>query len=322
MANDLPVVSVIVCTRNRVKMLDATLLSLIKQDFESTLFEIVVVDNASQDGTRNLVSSYSGTMRAPSIRYVYEEHLGSSWARNAGWHAAQGKYIAYVDDDEIADQFWLRFLMSGFEGRMTFVSAVGGAVILDWGGKRPDWLPITLEKFYSGVDFGQNSRILTNEEYPLTANLVVLRELVDKLGGFQTALGHVGNLPSGGEDIDLISRIRSSGAEIFYEPKAIVYHHIPKSRQERKWILWRCYAGGLSQPILDPSEPVEVRNIFYSLRLALYYSIQSLFFLLKREDSAFIESNGNGMVKLGKAVRLIEMYIKNKIRQVPAIFVL
>lgn len=306
-----PIVSVIVCTRNRAKLLDTTLISLLNQDYDSTCYEIIVVDNGSKDGTRDLVGLYSKKTVKPLIRYVYEEHLGSSWARNAGWQAARGSYIAYLDDDESAEQSWLRLLMSGFEGHSASIAAVGGAVILDWGGKRPNWLPAGLEKFYSGVDFGPNARILTNEEYPLTANLAVRRNLIEGLGGFQTALGHVGNMPSGGEDVDLIRRIRTSGAEIFYKPKAVVYHHIPKARQRRWWILKRCYAGGTSQPILDGLKSVKARDIFYNLRAAVSNLLKALFFLINNQDIAFVEYSGMSMLRLGRATALIQMSLKD-----------
>jgi glucosyl-dolichyl phosphate glucuronosyltransferase len=305
-----PEVSVIICTHNRVKMLELTILSIIKQDFDPNRYEIIVVDNASQDGTRDFMIMYSEKTLTPSIRYVYEPRLGSSWARNAGWQAARGNYVAYIDDDESAEPSWLRLLMSGFERHSTSIAAVGGTVVLEWGGKKPNWLPNTLEKFYSGVDFGPNARILTNEEYPLTANLAIRREMYDEIGGFRTALGHVGNMPSGGEDIDLLRRIRSNRADIFYEPKAVVYHHIPKTRQRRRWILKRCYAGGMSQPILDGLNSVSVKEIFYNIRLAVFYLLKASYFLIRNQEIAFVEYGGISMMRLGRAVGLIRIFLK------------
>jgi glycosyltransferase involved in cell wall biosynthesis len=314
LANDLNAlleVTVVVCTRNRIKLLEATILSLIKQDFDPNRYEIIVVDNDSEDGTRDLVNLISEKTPTPAISYIYEAQVGISWARNAGWQAARGSYIAYIDDDEIADQSWLRFLMSGFEGRLTSVAAVGGTVILAWDGKRPDWLPNELEKLYSGVDFGPNSRFLTDIEYPLTANLAIRRALFDDVGGFRTNLGHVGNLPSGGEDIDLIRRIRSDGAGIYYEPRAVVYHSIPKARQRRRWILKRCYAGGISQPILDGLNSVSAKDIFYNFRMVAFYLLKSFFFLINRQQVAVVENGGISMARLGRVVGLIRIVLTN-----------
>jgi glycosyltransferase involved in cell wall biosynthesis len=308
--NNQIIVSVIVCTHNRSKLLETTLISLLQQDVDCTRYEIIIVDNASQDGTRDLISTYSKNTPAPKISYIYEGHLGTSWARNAGWQAARGSIIAYIDDDERAEQDWLSFLVKAMDENPMPVMAVGGAIRLDWDGQRPNWLPNSLERYYSSVEMGPNARILANGEYLLTSNLALHRIMFNELKGFRTDLGHVGNLESGGEDTELINRIRSSGGGIFYEPKAIVYHHIPKTRQRRRWIIARCYAAGLSQPILDDLNSIKVKDILYNLRLAISNLLFALYFLLRKQDSVFVERSSMSAIRLGRAVGLIHILLK------------
>ncbi len=82
-----PRISAVVCTHNRADYLAKALNSLTRQSLPAFEFEILVVDNASTDGTARLVESVAAAV--PNLRYVREERLGLSWARNAGAAAAR-----------------------------------------------------------------------------------------------------------------------------------------------------------------------------------------------------------------------------------------
>jgi hypothetical protein len=86
-------ISVVVCTHRNPTLLAKALDSLSRQTLSQELFEAIVVDNNSQDNTKDVVGCY------PSVRYVFEEKLGLSYARNAGIRAARGDIIAFIDDD-------------------------------------------------------------------------------------------------------------------------------------------------------------------------------------------------------------------------------
>ena len=90
-----PLVSVIVPTHNRPDMLKETIQSILDQTFQD--FEIIVVNDAGQD-----VSTVVQTFNSPKISYLsHETNKGLAGARNTGTRAARGKYIAYLDDDDI-----------------------------------------------------------------------------------------------------------------------------------------------------------------------------------------------------------------------------
>ena len=265
-------------------------------------YEILVVDNASEDDTCTLVSQYSSRINPPKIRYIRENRLGSSWARNAGWQHSIGNYVVYIDDDEYADENWLSSLLKAFEKTTPTPAVVAGSIFLDWEGKRPDWLPVILESYYSLIDFGPRSRFLTGEEYPLTANLAVRRDIFHKMRGFRTDLGHVGTRPSGGEDIDFIRQIHSCGELIYYEPEAKVFHFVPKARQTRRWLLWRSYAGGLSQPILNGHNSLSIRRMLYNARMTIEFGLRALFFSLIQQDRVALEAALNSTLHLGRII--------------------
>ena len=105
-----PLISAIICTYNREQYLGLAIDSLLQQDFAE--FEVIVVDNASTDGTRQVVEA-----RLPhaKLRYIYEPITGLSVARNTGAKIAQSSILAYLDDDAIATPQWLRVLYSAYE---------------------------------------------------------------------------------------------------------------------------------------------------------------------------------------------------------------
>lgn len=91
----MPKVSVIIPTYNRSDLLKLAISSVLSQSY--TDYEIIVVDDGSTDNTRKVVESFN----AEAIRYVYQNNMGRSAARNAGISSAKGQYIAFLDSDDI-----------------------------------------------------------------------------------------------------------------------------------------------------------------------------------------------------------------------------
>ncbi len=89
----MPVVSVIIPTYNRADMLDEALRSVFAQTYKD--FEVIVVDDGSTDHTRSVVDKYPHR-----VRYVHQENQGHALAKNTGIAAADGGYIAFLDDDD------------------------------------------------------------------------------------------------------------------------------------------------------------------------------------------------------------------------------
>lgn len=94
-------ISVIIITRNREKMLEGCLESLVKQTRLPD--EVVVVDNASEDKTKKIILSFKEKL---PVRYFQEKKIGIPYARNRGIKEASGSLILMLDDDCKADKFW------------------------------------------------------------------------------------------------------------------------------------------------------------------------------------------------------------------------
>ncbi|MDY6838736.1 MAG: glycosyltransferase [Thermodesulfobacteriota bacterium] len=89
----MPTVSVVIPTYNRALFLKEAIDSALAQDFED--FEVIVVDDGSTDTTHELLKSY------PQVCVVTQDHRGVSAARNAGIARASGRFLAFLDSDDL-----------------------------------------------------------------------------------------------------------------------------------------------------------------------------------------------------------------------------
>lgn len=124
-----PRCSVVVCSRDRPEDLRRCLSSLAIQDHPD--YAVWVVDNAPASGvTRLVVESFDAKM---DLHYVAEPCPGLSRARNAALRSdLDGDWVAWLDDDEVADPMWLTELMRAFDGRPEVLAASGVVVQLNW----------------------------------------------------------------------------------------------------------------------------------------------------------------------------------------------
>ena len=99
-------ISVIFPTRNRCAFLADAARSALEQDFDADRYEILVVDNGSTDGTKEVVAGL--TAQAPGrVRYFLEEQPGLHRGRHRGAREARGEFLVYADDDILAAPSWL-----------------------------------------------------------------------------------------------------------------------------------------------------------------------------------------------------------------------
>ena len=113
-------ISVVVITLNRAEWLKDTLDSLVRQTRQPD--EVIVVDNGSQDNTEGVVSSFANKL---NVKYVSEKTRGIPYARNTGVRNATGDIVAFIDDDCIADENWLKYIQIPFF-KDPNVGSVGG----------------------------------------------------------------------------------------------------------------------------------------------------------------------------------------------------
>ena len=105
---DNPIVSVVICCHNSAALLPQTLAHLANQVVDpSARWEVVVVDNASTDGTAAVANAWPAAANAP-LRVVSEPKLGLAYARARGIDEARGEIISFVDDDNWLCPTWVQ----------------------------------------------------------------------------------------------------------------------------------------------------------------------------------------------------------------------
>jgi len=233
--------SVVVRTHNRSKVLKNCLEWLAAQQFDFSLLEVIVVDNASTDATRDVVQDFSKGILP--LQCVYEERLGLSRARATGFRNSRGRYIEYIDDGATAYPGWCAAIYEAFEqnaeahrGR---VAALGGPVELAFETERPPWLTAELELFNAGLDLGRASRPFPLPLRPVGANMAFRREILQHHPWDENVIMC--------EDVELFNRLAANGFTFLYAPAMRVTHFVPAARCTVEWILKRYYAEGLDQ---------------------------------------------------------------------------
>jgi GT2 family glycosyltransferase len=228
-------VTVIVCTRDRPALLRVALESILAVDYPN--FDVIVVDNAATtDATREYVEGLS----EPRVRLVSEPRPGLSRARNLGLAEATGEIVAFADDDVIVDRHWLHALIDGFN-KGPSVGCVSGLVpaaeirtpAQSYFDRRVSWSetidPRVFDWAHPPVDIPLFPFAVRH--YGTGANFAVNRNVIRRLGGFDELLG-AGTATGGGEDLDVFFRILRSGAQLVYDPAAIVWHRHRASNDE------------------------------------------------------------------------------------------
>jgi glycosyltransferase involved in cell wall biosynthesis len=204
--------SLIVPTYNRKNSLRRCLTIATSQEYPD--YEVIVVDDASTDGTDEMVRR-----EFPQVRYLRQErNRGPAAARNRGVEAATGEFIAFTDDDCEPPPSWLSVLKAGFESYPE-VGAVGGLQEA----ADPVWQHNRLaryERFLTRRVYGVGELPVLGQPAPGgTNNLAIRRALLQRLGGFDETFP-----VAAGEDADLLYRLVYLGYPTVCLPIKVTHH--------------------------------------------------------------------------------------------------
>lgn len=277
-------ISAVVCTHNRAGYLRKALQSLVDQTLAPWLYEIIVVDNGSQDNTKKVVSEFSNV---PNLRYLSEPIIGLSRARNTAWRNAEGEYIAFLDDDAVACPGWLAKFLDVFETFQPRPGAVGGKCEPIWEAPRPDWLADEMLGRLSVFHWSDVPIVLNERQWLSACNIAYPRELLQAAGGFREDLGRQGNKLRAGGEAYLRQQLDLWGLCSIYHPEIVVGHHVSPSRLTKRWFREAAYQMGLSHAImLNPDG-----RLFLALRARLAltrigWALPRLFLMLIAANSA------------------------------------
>ncbi|MCW5891456.1 MAG: glycosyltransferase family 2 protein [bacterium] len=242
-----PRATVVVCTHDRADVL-ATAVTHAHAQARALGAEVLVVDNASTDGTPALLADLGRRLGA-GLRSVHEPELGLSAARNRGLAEARGAVVVYLDDDAVPRPGWLAALLAGFDD--PDVVAAGGRIVLRFPGAAPAWLDPTLHGQLSAYDQGPAAHPIRygQADYPYGANIAFRADAARARGGFSRLVGPRGRHQLVHDETDLCYRLEHAGGTILYLPDAVVDHVVLPERISPAWMLRRASTGGQSAAV-------------------------------------------------------------------------
>lgn len=181
-------ISVVIPVYNDPKGIKLTLESLLSQDYPSSLYEIIAVDNNSTDNTRSVVKEFS--KKYPRrVKLLVERDIQSSYAaRNKGISASKGEIIAFVDSDMWVDKRWFGEISKSFSGKR--VEYVGFNVRVKSGGT-------SLTGMYNELTGFPIKTYISEDHFSPTNCLAVKKDLFKKVGLFDPKLISSGDLEFG-----------------------------------------------------------------------------------------------------------------------------
>jgi len=208
--------SVVVCTCNRAAPLARCLAALgALREPPAGRLEILVVDNASSDGTAALVADF--VARQPTrFRYLHEAKRGKSHALNSGIAQARGGIVLMTDDDCLVTPDWVCNMLEAFAADPG-LGAVGGSVLLH----DPADRAVALRTSEVAAELRDTGPLFS---FVGGGNLAVRRDILARTGGFDPLLGPGSARNLGAEDIDYVYRMYREGVRIAYEPRARLSH--------------------------------------------------------------------------------------------------
>lgn len=210
--------TIIVCTTGKRRELSKCLLSLKKHKD----VEVLIIHNGQ------------GRIDVPegmTVMHISESNL--SKARNVGWKKAHADYVAYIDDDSIADVNWIRSILL-FIQKNPKACAFGGPYGRYTNNLLPSWVP----QNFGQMNWGEKAKILnTGKEWLTGTNMIFTKSSLKKVGGFNEALGMRGEVLDYGEEIEVQIKLATLGIPIYYDP-SIRVRHLVDSRKIS--ILWMC----------------------------------------------------------------------------------
>jgi O-antigen biosynthesis protein len=235
-------VSVIVPVHNDPRI-EFCLSSLLAQNCPPESYEIIAVDNNSDDVIRDIICHFP-------VTYVREERQGSYFARNRGLEFAVGDVAAFIDADCVADPDWLSNLLRGFDDSK--IGGVGGKILK----LRPKtWVQAAAEDLAERQVAPQSFPFFP-APYIVTANAAYRMSILHRLGGFDT------RFQSGG-DVDLAWRVQLHGYRITTVPDAVVYH---AARESLKGYFKQYFGYAAGHPLLfKKHHEVIGRTIFFNI---------------------------------------------------------
>jgi len=243
--------TVAIPTYNGERRLPEVLDKLLKQiNAEHIAWEVIVIDNNSTDQTKKVVEEYQKNWPlSHTLRYCFEPQKGLCFARKRAVEEAKGKFVGFIDDDNLPAPDWVEQAYA-FGMERDRVGAYGSKIKGEFEVTPPKnferiapLLALT-DRGTQPCIYEPNKKIL-----PPGAGLVVRKQAWMENVPTNLLLGPKGNDKTiqRGEDLEAVLYIQKAGWELWYNPKMYVDHRIPRERLEKDYLLKLCRNTGLAR---------------------------------------------------------------------------
>jgi glycosyltransferase involved in cell wall biosynthesis len=213
-----PYLSVIVPTYQRCASVERLLQALARQTLDCDAFEVIIAIDGSQDGTREMVETFSTPYQ---LTPIWQPHSGRARARNAGIFKARGALLVFFDDDMEPAPDCLEWHVQGqpIGSRVVMI----GAVPFRREASDPPITDFIAAKFQQHLDrLAQPDHQFTLRDF-YSGHFSIRRELLFEIGLFDETFQLYGN-----EDLELAWRLQAADVKFIYQPKAVAYQYYSK----------------------------------------------------------------------------------------------
>ena len=226
-------ISVVICCYNSAAVLQETLEHLKCQVFTDEKWEVIVVDNNSNDGTAE-AARQAWALRAPDrvdFRVVSEPSPGLSHARLKGVAEARYEVISFIDDDNHVPPGWIAYQSRTFDRQE--IGILGCTAVARTEDPAPEWYASNEHAFATGRLYEGDLVNITDRGTVYGAGMCIRKEIfthLQRMGWSPLLSGRKGNSQSGGEDAELCLAARLLGYQLFYTNEIEIQHYLAPSR--------------------------------------------------------------------------------------------
>ncbi|MCH7408649.1 glycosyltransferase family 2 protein [Belliella sp. DSM 111904] len=265
-------ISIVVCTYNGSNRILPCLESIVNQE-GNPVFELIVVDNASNDETNSIVTNYLENYASINWSVIKEIKVGLKYARITGLKSALFDWVLFCDDDNILYNNFIsnctKFL--NLDSNLGVLGSYGEPL---FNSEKPVWF----DKYSSSYALGsqlRSSEDIGNLNYVYGACSIYRKQPLLELlnSGYEPILGgRIGNTLSSGDDVEWCYLMQFLGFTVSFEESLKFYHVLNANR-----LTWDYYLK-LKSGITSSAGVLEVYKLYYERGIRSILSLQLYYF--------------------------------------------
>lgn len=253
-----PHITIIICTYNRAGYLNDTLRDIAAQTADSGHFELIVINNNSDDHTEEICDRFRQTNPDIKFKSISESRQGLSFARNRGVTESMTQTLLFIDDDVKIPPNYIEKALA-YSGSRPNTLCAGGRIYVSFDEveREPDWIPSELMPMFGLHDLGDEDRMYPPSNFPRGGNMMIRKSVFNAFGMFDTTLGRSGKTLLGSEEKAFFERIRKNGIQLRYWAEMALTHRIGSHRLSISYLKNQSIGIGISERLRVKGEPIK-----------------------------------------------------------------